>query len=135
MSERPPPPTEDRKPALGAACLAYREKRREGASHRKAHLAAVAVVLAVWPLPWKKQAPMLRTQVADPVGSGFVSNYARLGGNITGFTDFDTSIAGKWMEILKEAAPFANRVTAVQCVGSAFKLKLLLDVTKVKAVS
>src|SRR5262249_27938116 len=50
-------------------------------------------------------------QVADPVSSGFVSDYARPSGNITGFTDFDVPIAGKWLEILKEAAPFINRVT------------------------
>jgi putative ABC transport system substrate-binding protein len=56
--------------------------------------------------------PVVFTQVADPAGSGFVSNYARPGGNITGFTDYDPAIAGKWLEILKEAAPRTNRVTA-----------------------
>ena len=52
-------------------------------------------------------------QVADPVGSGFVSSYARPGGNITGFTDFDTSVAGKWLEVLKEVAPQVVRVTVL----------------------
>ena len=52
--------------------------------------------------------PIVFTQVADPVGSGFVSSYARPGGTITGFSDFDTSIAGKWMEILKEATSFVK---------------------------
>ena len=42
--ERPPIPTEQRKPAWRLACLAYRAKRREGASHREAHEAAVAAV-------------------------------------------------------------------------------------------
>ena len=55
--------------------------------------------------------PVVFTQVADPTGSGFVTNYARPGGNITGFTDYDPAIAGKWLEILKEAAPRINRVT------------------------
>ena len=54
--------------------------------------------------------PVVFTQVADPAGSGFVTNYARPGGNITGFTDYDPAIAGKWLEILKEAAPRINRV-------------------------
>jgi ABC-type uncharacterized transport system substrate-binding protein len=54
--------------------------------------------------------PIVFVQVADPVVSGFVSSYARPEGNITGFTDFDTTIAGKWMEILKEATPFVSRV-------------------------
>jgi putative ABC transport system substrate-binding protein len=57
--------------------------------------------------------PIVFTQVADPIGSGFVNNYARPGGNITGFTDFDPSIAGKWMEVLKEAAPLVERVTVL----------------------
>jgi putative ABC transport system substrate-binding protein len=57
--------------------------------------------------------PIVFTQVADPISSGFVSNYARPEGNITGFTDFDTSIAGKWIEILKEAVPFVDRVTVL----------------------
>jgi putative tryptophan/tyrosine transport system substrate-binding protein len=57
--------------------------------------------------------PIVFAQVADPVSSGFVTNYARPTGNITGFTDFDTSIAGKWIEILKEAAPFVSQVTVL----------------------
>ena len=57
--------------------------------------------------------PIVFTQVADPIGSGFVSSYARPDGNVTGFTDFDISIAGKWIEVLKEAAPFLNRVTVL----------------------
>jgi len=47
-------PTEERKPAWCAACLAYREKRRAGASDQEAHEAAVAAVQDVWPLPWKE---------------------------------------------------------------------------------
>ena len=43
--------------------------------------------------------------VGDPVEQGFVSNLAHPGGNITGFTDFDLSIAGKWLEMLTEIAP------------------------------
>jgi putative ABC transport system substrate-binding protein len=57
--------------------------------------------------------PIIFAQVADPVVSGYVTSYARPTGNITGFTDFDTSIGGKWLEILKEAAPFVSRVTVL----------------------
>jgi putative ABC transport system substrate-binding protein len=64
--------------------------------------------------PVTRTIPIVFTQVADPIGSGFVSSYARPGGNITGFTDFDTSVAGKWMEVLKEAAPFVDRVTVLR---------------------
>ena len=44
-------------------------------------------------------------QVIDPVGSGFVESMARPGGNVTGFTQFEYSLAGKWLELLKEIAP------------------------------
>src|SRR5262249_28610486 len=57
--------------------------------------------------------PIVFTQVADPMGGGFVNSYARPDGNMTGFTDFDPSIAGKWIELLKEAAPSVNRVTVL----------------------
>ena len=51
--ERPPIPTEDRKPAWRRACLAYREWRRAGAGHQEAHEAAAAAVQQVLPLSWK----------------------------------------------------------------------------------
>jgi putative tryptophan/tyrosine transport system substrate-binding protein len=49
--------------------------------------------------------PVVFVQVSDPVGSGFVSSFARPGGNVTGFSNLDGSMAGKWVEILKEIAP------------------------------
>jgi putative ABC transport system substrate-binding protein len=54
--------------------------------------------------------PIVFTQVSDPVGSGGVPNVARPGGNITGFQTFDAAIGGKWMGVLKEAAPNLSRV-------------------------
>jgi putative tryptophan/tyrosine transport system substrate-binding protein len=53
--------------------------------------------------------PIVFTQASDPVGSGFVSNLARPGGNITGFHSFEPSIGGKWLEILKQVAPSVQR--------------------------
>ena len=52
--ERPAIPTEERKPAWRRACLAYREKRRAGASDHEGHEAAGAAVQSVLPLPWKE---------------------------------------------------------------------------------
>jgi ABC-type uncharacterized transport system substrate-binding protein len=49
--------------------------------------------------------PIVFVAVSDPVGQGFVSNLARPGGNITGFTAFEFSMGGKWIGILKEIAP------------------------------
>jgi ABC-type uncharacterized transport system substrate-binding protein len=40
----------------------------------------------------------------DPVGNGFVESLARPGGNITGFIQFEYTLAGKWVELLKEVA-------------------------------
>ena len=48
--------------------------------------------------------PIAFVQVIDPVGSGFVKSLARPGGNITGFTQFEYSLAAKWAELLKQIA-------------------------------
>src|SRR4029079_5446115 len=51
------------------------------------------------------------TVVSDPVGSGFVQNFAHPGGNITGFTNFlEPSLSAKWVELLKEIAPGVSRI-------------------------
>ena len=54
--------------------------------------------------------PIVMPLVGDPVGSGFVTNLARPGGNITGFNDFEPAMAGKWLQLLKEIAPRVSRV-------------------------
>jgi putative ABC transport system substrate-binding protein len=53
--------------------------------------------------------PIVFVIVADPVGSGFVQNLARPGGNATGFTIMEPTITGKWLELLKEIAPRSKR--------------------------
>src|SRR5204863_1698147 len=54
------------------------------------------------------------TLVADPVGAGYVESLARPGGNATGFTPFEYSIAGKWLELLKEVAPQVTRAAVLR---------------------
>jgi putative ABC transport system substrate-binding protein len=49
--------------------------------------------------------PVVFAAVADPVGSGFIQNLARPGGNVTGFSYLEPNIVGKWLELLKEIAP------------------------------
>ncbi len=49
--------------------------------------------------------PVMFPAVADPVGAGYVDSLAQPGGNITGFMNFEYSIGGKWLELLKEIAP------------------------------
>jgi len=57
--------------------------------------------------------PVVFAFVAEPVAAGFVTNLARPGGNVTGFTMYDHSIGTKWLELLKEASPNINRVVAM----------------------
>jgi putative ABC transport system substrate-binding protein len=52
--------------------------------------------------------------VIDPVGAGLVASLARPGGNTTGFTAFEYSLAGKWVELLKEIAPNVTRVAVLR---------------------
>jgi putative ABC transport system substrate-binding protein len=54
--------------------------------------------------------PIIFANVVDPVGSGFVAGLPRPGGNITGFTTMEPTMAGKWLELLKEVAPRVRRV-------------------------
>jgi putative tryptophan/tyrosine transport system substrate-binding protein len=57
--------------------------------------------------------PMVFVQVVDPIGAGFVSSLARPGGNITGYVNFEFSMAGKWLETLKKILPSVTRVGIV----------------------
>ena len=57
--------------------------------------------------------PIVFVSVSDPVGQGFVASLARPGGNITGFTAFEFSMGGKWIETLKEIAPSVQRVAVL----------------------
>jgi len=54
--------------------------------------------------------PIVFAVVSDPVGSGFVASFARPGGNVTGFTNIEPTMASKWLELLKEIAPHVARV-------------------------
>ena len=54
------------------------------------------------------------SQVADPVGAGFVESLARPGGNATGFTVFEYGISAKWLELLKEVAPQVTRAAVLR---------------------
>jgi putative tryptophan/tyrosine transport system substrate-binding protein len=59
------------------------------------------------------QVPLVFVNVADPVGSGFVPQLARPNGNITGFTNFGTSMAGTWVELLRELVPGIQHLLAI----------------------
>jgi putative ABC transport system substrate-binding protein len=57
--------------------------------------------------------PIMFTVVSDPIGDGFVESLARPGGNATGFTNVESSMAGKWLELLREVAPGLKRVAFI----------------------
>jgi putative ABC transport system substrate-binding protein len=58
--------------------------------------------------------PIVFSNVADPVGAGFVDSLARPGGNATGFIQFEYGLSGKWLELLKEIAPRVARAAVVR---------------------
>jgi len=58
--------------------------------------------------------PIVFVSVPDPVGSGFVDSLSRPGGNATGFTQFEYSLSGKWLELLKEIAPGVARAAVLR---------------------
>ena len=57
-----------------------------------------------------KSVPIIFVNVSDPVGQGFVASLRRPGGNATGFTLFEFSMATKWVEILRELAPAVKQI-------------------------
>ena len=58
--------------------------------------------------------PIVFAFVADPVSAGFVDNLARPGGNTTGFMQFEYSLSGKWLDLLKEIEPGVKRVAVIR---------------------
>ena len=58
--------------------------------------------------------PIVFVTVPDPVGAGFVESLARLGGNATGFTQFEYTLSGKWLELLKQIAPGVTRAMVLR---------------------
>jgi putative ABC transport system substrate-binding protein len=58
--------------------------------------------------------PIVFANVGDPVSGGFVDSLAKPGSNITGFTVFDYEMGAKWVELLKEIAPYVTHVGAIR---------------------
>src|SRR6266480_4964680 len=82
--------------------------------------------------------PIVFVAVSDPIGSGFVASIARPGGNITGFTVLHASIAGKYLEMLKEMVPQLAHVAimykphSVPDAGTFFSRPFIESATKLK---
>ena len=76
-------------------------------------LAAGAVTVAPL-LQAIRTVPIVFAIVPDPVGAGFVETLARPGGNATGFMQFEYSLSGKWLELLKQIAPAVTRAAVLR---------------------
>ncbi|PSO19102.1 ABC transporter substrate-binding protein [Bradyrhizobium sp. MOS003] len=70
--------------------------------------------------------PIVFAVVTDPVSQGFVDNLAHPGGNVTGFTDYDGPLAGKWLEMLTQVTPKPSRVVVVYNPATAPFAPLML---------
>jgi putative ABC transport system substrate-binding protein len=79
--------------------------------------------------------PIVFVQVTDPVGSGFVASIPRPGGNVTGFITMAPTMAGKWVELLKEIAPHVNRVAMLFNPATATYFEYYLNPFKAAAPS
>jgi putative tryptophan/tyrosine transport system substrate-binding protein len=107
--------------------IVYRSGLGDAANTRKyaAELAALApdVILTtgtttVAPmLQATRTVPIVFVAVADPVGAGFVDSLSWPGGNATGFMQFEYSLSGKWLELLKQIAPGVTRAAVLRDPG------------------
>ena len=79
--------------------------------------------------------PIIFVNVVDPVGSGFVASFPRPGGNVTGFILMEPTMAGKWLELLKEIAPRVNRVAFLFNPATAPYAEYYLNPFKAAAAS
>jgi len=102
--------------------------------------AATPALEAVW--RETRSVPIVFVNVADPIGQGFVAGMAQPGGNVTGFTSFEFSMGGKWVEVLKEISPslvrsliIYNPATApyfplffrwIEAASASFSVKLIV---------
>jgi ABC-type uncharacterized transport system substrate-binding protein len=79
--------------------------------------------------------PIVFVIVADPVGSGLVASFPRPGGNVTGFTTMEPTIAGKWLELLNEIAPRVKRVAILFNPATATYAEVYLKPFRAAAAS
>jgi putative tryptophan/tyrosine transport system substrate-binding protein len=82
-----------------------------------------------------KTIPIVFVTVGDPVAGGFTASLARPSGNITGFTAFEPSLAGKWVELLKEIAPRTVRVALLSNQATGGPLQFFMPSIQAAALS
>jgi putative ABC transport system substrate-binding protein len=79
--------------------------------------------------------PVVFVSVSDPVAQGFVTNVRHPGGNITGFSLYEFSIGGKWLDLLKEVVPGLARVAVMFNPDSSPQFKYFMRAIEAAAPS
>jgi putative ABC transport system substrate-binding protein len=79
--------------------------------------------------------PVVFVQVADPAAQGFVASVRHPGGNLTGFSLFEFSLGGKWLDLLKQVAPSLTRVAMIFNPDTAPYSKFFIEVIEAAAPS
>jgi putative ABC transport system substrate-binding protein len=86
-------------------------------------------------LQYTRTIPIVFAVVSDPIGSGFVMSLPRPGGNVTGFTNIEPAMAGKWLELLKQIAPRVARAAFLFNPATAPYAEVYLSLFKRAAAS
>jgi putative ABC transport system substrate-binding protein len=86
-------------------------------------------------LQQSRTVPIIFANVADPVGSGFIASLARPGGNVTGFVLSEPTMAGKWLELLREIAPRVKRAVLLFNPATAPFAEYFVEPFKAAALS
>jgi putative tryptophan/tyrosine transport system substrate-binding protein len=79
--------------------------------------------------------PIVFAAVSDPIGSGFAANLTHPGGNMTGFTNVESTVGGKWVELIKEIAPRTTHVALLFNPGTAAPTQFYLPSIQAAAQS
>jgi putative ABC transport system substrate-binding protein len=79
--------------------------------------------------------PIVFVVVSDPIGTGFAQSFSHPGGNVTGFTNIEPTMPGKWLEYLKEIAPRVTRVAFIFNPATAPYAEYYLGPFKVAAAA
>jgi putative ABC transport system substrate-binding protein len=79
--------------------------------------------------------PIVFASLSDPIGSGLVASFPRPGGNVTGFTSNDPTLAAKWLQLLKETGPHIARVAMLFNPATARYAEFYLNSFKAAAIS
>jgi putative ABC transport system substrate-binding protein len=108
---------------------------RDVAEQRPDLILAVTTPATAAILKQTRDIPIVFVQVTDPLGAGFVTNLARPGGNVTGFLTIAFSMAGKWLETLKQIAPRVNRVALLYNPDTAPFARSFVEVAEAAASS